>query len=144
MIDRSRGPSTRKWFVACPTGKRRSGWQTYPIRAAAGHSRTKNLQKLDFLDAALYYHMMSTIMHLSSGGPLGPYGQRTISKTNQVNNQNTSLITFCQQCNLQNETCTQLSERHILCCIGTIQNHYRKKLYYGPVWKIKENVNDLT
>ena len=80
--------------MACPTGKRRSGWQTYPIRAAAGHSRTKNLQKLDFLDAALYYHMMSTIMHLSSGGPLGPYGQRTISKTNQVNNQNTSLITF--------------------------------------------------
>ena len=36
--------------------------------------------------------MDTSIILFSSGGPLGPYGQRTISKTNQVNHQNTSLI----------------------------------------------------
>ena len=85
--------------------------------------------------------MDTSIILFCSGGPLGPYGQRTISKTNQVNHQNTSLINKNQK-----DMDPTFKEIYFMLHIGigTMLNHYCKTLYYGPLWKIKEDMNNLT
>ena len=66
--------------MACPTGKRRSGWQTYPIRAAAGHSRTKNFKKLDFLGAACISTWCQQLCFSPQEGLLGNMGNGRLVK----------------------------------------------------------------